>query len=64
MCQVRIHISQINNFCIHIFNKRREVTRINVAILLNKPRFARQTSLSLLITQNIPHLYYVISELK
>ena len=34
MCQMRIYISQINDFCINIFNGKREVTRINVAILL------------------------------
>ena len=61
---MRIYISQINNFCIHIFNKRREVTRINVAILLYINHVLRDKPLSLLITQNIPHLYYVISELK
>ena len=52
MCQMRIHISQINNFCIHIFNKTREVTRINVAILSYKPRFERQTSLSFNYTKH------------
>ena len=34
MCQMRIHISQVNNFCIHIFNKRREVTRITTTTIL------------------------------
>ena len=34
MCQMRIYISQINDFCINIFNGKREVTRIKVAILL------------------------------
>ena len=34
MCQMRIYISQKNDFCINIFNGKREVTRINVEILL------------------------------
>ena len=34
MCQIRIYISQINDFCINISNGKREVTRINVAMLL------------------------------
>ena len=48
---MRIYISQIINFRIHMFNEKREVTRINVAILLYKPRFMRQTSLSLFYTK-------------
>ena len=63
MCQMRIYISQINDFCINIFNGKREVTRIKVAILLflwdkmqmHCPPLSRMASFSLLFCLSVCH---------